>query len=210
MNYKKIHFRNVVTLLTVYLLLYVYFLTFIISDYSLALIWRKTFGQMVFDLQIIFIDRLKMLSNWFKAYDYMKKYLICCVQRCLFLFQIHFWDWPWWQVHWYVCDRSGSVWGGSKYYLFVFASWWFFPHSFAWFMMTFVGARIKVTETDWFMMWYHVEIFLLCWLQKTILALQEALCSRVGKCPCMSIMTSLSYGQKNMFFTLPCHTGGHV
>lgn len=59
----------------------------------------------------------------------MKNYLICCVQRCLFLFQIHFWDWPCWQVHWYVCDCSGSVWGGSKYYLFVFASWWFFPPS---------------------------------------------------------------------------------
>lgn len=130
----------------------------------------------------------------------MKNYLICCVQRCLFLFQIHFWDWPCWQVHWYVCDCSGSVWGGSKYYLFVFASWWFFPPPFAWFMMTFVGAWITVTETDWFMMWYHVEIFLLYWLQKTSLALQEALCSRVGKCPCMSIMTSLSYGQKKMFF----------
>lgn len=56
------------------------------------------------------------------------------------------------------------------------------------------GMDHSNTETDWFMMWYHVEISLLCWLQKTGLALQET-----G----VSMMTSMSYGQKNIWFP-PC------
>lgn len=95
-----------------------------------------------------------------------------------------------WQVHWCFCNRSG-IWGGYEADLFVFASS-FSPHFFAWFMMTFVGAWITVTQkqTD---SWCGTMLKS-SWLQKTGLALQET-----G----VSMMTSMSYGQKNIWFP-PC------